>query len=71
MNDRVQIQRDLCRFEKQANRYLMELNKEKCKDLHLQRSSDWLCNGPAEKEIAVRLCGLQAEYKPILCSLYT
>lgn len=49
----------------------MELNKEKCKDLHLQRSSDWMCNGPAEKEVAVGLCGLQAEYKPVLCSLYT
>lgn len=58
-----------------ANRYLTELSKEKCKDLRLWWSSnpatDWLCNDPAEKEVAVGLCGPQAEYKPILCPLYT
>lgn len=39
MNGRVSVQRGLYWFEKWANRYLMKLNKEKCKVLHLWRSS--------------------------------
>lgn len=43
LQDRAVIQKDLYRFEEQARRILMKLNKDKCKSLHLGRKWSLQC----------------------------
>lgn len=55
LNRRVQNQRDPKKLEDYANRSLMKVRKEKCKDLHLEQSKhnqviNWLSSGLVEKD---------------------